>query len=324
MHIGIIGLGSIGERHVRNIQELYPKAVIDILTQRRSWKDAGPNTHLIASSSKFYATKHDAYFITNETGKHAETILRCLSQKPRGIFVEKPLSHTVRDVSRLRAALKKQPTVFFVAYCLQFFAPLLEIKKIIQSKQIGDILAIRASAGKDMRTWRTRDYRASYSSRKDEGGVILDLIHEINYPGWLLDDTLSFITGTSGRIFLDIAAEDIASSTYCSSHGVLVSVHQDYVQTPGRRMCEVFGTHGTATWSRSLVRGNEKNEIRVETPTRTRVREICAGGNDMYMKELRFFMQQLKHNTAFSNFEEAARDLTNVDALKKRGTRITR
>src|ERR1700680_1492870 len=109
LNIGVIGLGSIGARHIRNLRVLYPRAEIEILTKRTKWETT-PRTKLIASTETFFAKKHDIYFITNETDKHIDTLLKCLAQKPAGIFVEKPLSHALKGLKRVSAITKKQGT----------------------------------------------------------------------------------------------------------------------------------------------------------------------------------------------------------------------
>lgn len=308
--IGVIGLGSIGERHVRNIQKMYPRALIDILTSRTTWKDAGLATRFIAAPRTFYATKHDAYFITNATVKHTDTILRCISQKPKGIFVEKPLAHTSRDSARIRKALAKTNVVFFVAYCLQFYRPLVTMKKILAAGTIGRVLSMRVSAGSDLRTWRKGDYLKRYSSDgKQGGGVVLDLIHELNYPAWLLGEPLKFVAGFSARISLPIRAEDISEGIFRTKKGTVVSVHQDYLQTPGRRYCEVVGSKGTLVWE------DDVGILSVRTRTRRNV-PVREDRNVMYEKELAHFMGHVGAGDGYSNFEEAAHDLINADALK--------
>ncbi len=100
MTFGIIGLGSIGERHARNIRSLFPGADIHVLTKRRTF-DGIRNIRLENDAKKFFSEKHDIYFVTNETAKHTGTILQCLKQKPRGIFVEKPLALNVEEGEKL-------------------------------------------------------------------------------------------------------------------------------------------------------------------------------------------------------------------------------
>lgn len=325
MKIGVIGLGSIGERHVRNMQDMYPRADIDILTKRKNWSDASKRTQLVSSERTFFKTKHDIYFITNETHKHATTILKCLEQKPRGIFVEKPISHTSKGLSHIAAKVKKQRVVFLVGYCLQFFKPLVMLKTLLDKRVIGRVLALRASAGKDVKTWRKTDYRGRYSSdKKKGGGAILDLIHELNYPAWLLNEPLQFVSGFSGHISdLDITSEDIAEGIFVSEKkGIPVSVHVDYLQVPGRRSCEVIGTKGTLSWSRILLRDSIKNELRIDRQESSRVIRVQAGGNDMYRKELRSFMGHVRAGDGYNNLAESIRDVQNADALKRRGAHL--
>lgn len=311
MNIGVIGLGSIGERHVRNIQAMYPSASIEILTKRTHWKDAGKNTQLTASPARFYKTNHDAYFITNETNKHAETILRCLDKKPKGLFVEKPLCHTARDILRLRTALKKNPTILFVAYCLQFSKALMTIKREMGKKSLGRILSMRVSVGKNLRDWRTNDYKKRYSAHSDQGGgVTLDLIHELNYPSWLLDEPLEVITGVSKRIALPIDAEDITEGILEGKSGVIVSTHQDYLQVPGRRYSEIVGTNGTLVW-------DDSGTITLRTATRTKTIKVHEDRNEMYKRELMWFISSMQKGVFVSNFDEAARDVRNALALKR-------
>jgi predicted dehydrogenase len=309
MRIGLIGLGSIGERHARNIQAMYPKAQIEILTKRTSWTDSRKNIRLMQSPKEFYATRHDLYFITNETGKHAETILRCLKQKPKGIFVEKPLAHTTRDISRIRTALRKNPCVFFVGYCLQFSKPIQTMKREVRKGVLGSILFVRVSAGQNLRTWRKGNYQTHYSVYKGRGGgVTLDLIHELNYPAWILGEPLVFVSGISETIGLPIKVEDISEGIFQTKSGTIVSTHQDYLQIPGGRSCEIMGLKGTLSW-------DGVSKVRVKTEKNTRTIQVREDRNEMYKKELMWFISQVKKGFN-SNFEEAATDVKNALLLK--------
>jgi predicted dehydrogenase len=309
MRIGLIGLGSIGERHARNIRTLYPKADIHILTKRRAF-DGLKNIRLENNATKFFSEVHDVYFVTNETAKHTDTILQCLKQRPRGIFIEKPLTHTPRDVIKIRSALKKNPTVFFVGYCLPFSKPLQTMKKLIDTGTIGSVRAIRVSVGSDVRTWRKTDYRSRYSSDASRGGgVVLDLIHEINYPAWLLGERMRLVAGYVGKVALPINAEDIAESIFVSDGGTIISIHQDYFQTPGGRFCALYGSRGTITW-------DGKGYLTVRIKNKSRTVTVKEDGNTMYKKELAWFIKQVHLGKNVSNFEEAAQDVVNAEHLK--------
>lgn len=311
-NIGIIGFGSIGERHFNNIRKLYPKSRVKILTQRKKILPHR-NTEVFSSKKLFFNQPIDIFFITNETYKHADTILECIKYSPKGIFVEKPLSHNLRNLEKIKKYISSRKTVFFVGYCLQFYEPLMELKKNIHNRLIGSPIYIRASVGQDLRKWRKISYKNSYSYKAEKGGgSVLDLIHEINYPAWLLEEEISFVCGAVSQTgFFDMKSEDISEGVFISKSGKLVSVHQDYLQVAGRRYCEIVGTKGTMIWDSTI------GEIRIILPN-GRNNMIGLNKNDMYIDELKFFMDKVSKNKGFNNFDEAFRDIKNALALKKK------
>lgn len=318
MNIGIIGLGSIGARHARNIQAFYPRASVTILTKRTSWDDTGPRTTLVSSQKEFFARPHDVYFITNETHKHARTILQCLAHKPKGIFAEKPLTHNGKDFEKIRRAVSRQKGVFVVGYCMQWYGPLVKIKKLLASGAIGKVLGMRVTVGQDLRTWRPGDYRANYSAdKKRGGGVILDLIHELNYPGWMLGESLQLVNGTASNISsLSISSEDVSESLLVSPKGVFISVHQDYFQVPGGRSCEVWGNKGTLLW-RWLIPDSDVHRIQIHTASGSRVVSFSEQRGGMYFRELKDFMRHVRAADGYTNINEAITDMKNAIHIKK-------
>src|SRR3989338_4811212 len=90
MKVGLIGFGSIGQRHYANLQKYTTDVVI--LSQRKDL----PVAKTARTWSEF--KKHGPFeiiFITNETFKHIPTLSKCLALKPKAIFMEKPLSHNL-------------------------------------------------------------------------------------------------------------------------------------------------------------------------------------------------------------------------------------
>lgn len=296
LKIGLIGFGSIGQRHYKNLSKYARNVIVfskrddvDLPHQVKNWPDfkkAGPYGGII---------------IANETSKHINTLKKCLGLKPKAIFVEKPLSHNSKGLKALKRLLPKNRISVFVGYCFHFFRPFIKIKKIIKSGKLGRIYYIRVSVGQDLREWRPgRDYRKIYSAKKNlGGGVVLDLVHDINYPAWLLDDVLipqqSYVRKLSN---LKIDTEDFAESLFAGKKtGAVVSVHQDYLRIPGRRYLEIVGSRGSLVWSSS----DRENR------------------NLMHQREIKFFMDKIRSGGYFSNMGEAIRDVQNIEYLKKYG-----
>ncbi len=309
LKIGLIGFGSIGKRHYENLKEKGQNVVvfskrgdIELARQVKNWHEF------------FNSGPYDAIFITNETAKHLETIVRCLKLKPKAFFIEKPLSGSSKGTDSLVRILEKNRISAWVDYCLHYFRPLVEIKKLLRKNVVGRIYGMRVFVGQDLRGWRKRDYRKSYSGKKNAGGgVILDLVHDLNYPAWLLEDELRPLAGVAKKVSsLQIDTEDYAESILVSKKKkVLVSVHQDYLRIPGKRSLEIIGTKGTLTWD-SLG-----GEIFVETAKNIIRKKVVVEGNEMYKKEINFFLKMVKEGKEFSNLSESIRDLKIIDKLKK-------
>ena len=113
----------------------------------------------------------------------------------------------------------------------------------------GNLLSVRVTVGEYLPGWHPyEDYRGSYAARANlGGGVVLTQIHELDY--------LSSLFGVPKRVFamgghwsgLEVDVEDTASALLeFSAHGrtLPVHLHQDYLQHPASRQCEVIGDRG--------------------------------------------------------------------------------
>ena len=83
--------------------------------------------------------------------------------------------------------------------------------------------------------WRpNRDYRRSYSSRAEDGGVLRDLIHEIDYAVWLFGRPQSVFAKLFNLGRLGIEAEETVDLYWQAMAGYGISIHLDYLsRMPG-------------------------------------------------------------------------------------------
>jgi predicted dehydrogenase len=263
MKILMMGLGGIGQRHLRNLRAILGgQAEIIAFDLRRDMPvltdqlqvepgitlEEKYNLHIFQDLEEALAQKPEVAFICNPTSRHIGAAMRA-AQAGCHLFIEKPLSHSMDQVAELIALVEKNGLKAVVGYQLRFHPCLQRLHALLQERKIGRILSVRVEVGEYMPGWHTyEDYRHIYASRKDlGGGVILSQIHEFDYLYWLF--------GLPGRIFtlgghlsnLEIDVEDTADSLMeCTLEGrpVPVALHQDYLQKPLSRFCEVFGDSG--------------------------------------------------------------------------------
>jgi predicted dehydrogenase len=310
----VVGLGGIGQRHVRNLRRLCGTGV-DI-TAYRSRKlshvltegfeiepDSDLETkydiHADDDLEHALAQRPDAVFICNPTSLHLP-VAQAAAQNGCHLFIEKPLAHCWEGIEDLLRTVDSHGRVALVGYQLRFHPCLRRLRELLDERAIGRILTVSAEVGEYLPDWHPfEDYREMYASRRSlGGGVILSQIHELDYVYWLF--------GLPRRVFavgghlssLDIDVEDTASILMeCNVDGrnIPVRVHQDYLRRPPTRTCEVVGEEGLIRldFRRLWVRhwdheGQLTNTYSYEGHQR----------NDLFVDELRHFLACIRREEA--------------------------
>lgn len=263
MKILMIGLGGIGQRHTRNLRALLGDSVEIIAYRvRRQMHVVTPTMGADESRNveSFYSIrafqdlqealseKPEIAFVCNPSSLHIPVTLACL-RAGCDIFIEKPLADTLDGTEELVRVAEEHQRVAMVGYQLRFHPCLLKLAETVRSGLLGNLLGVRATIGEYLPNWHPyEDYRQMYAARADlGGGVVLSQIHEFDY--------LYSLFGMPSRIYalgghwseLEIDVEDTASILMeCRVGGrpFPIHLHQDYLQSPPSRQCEVIGDRG--------------------------------------------------------------------------------
>ena len=130
MKILMIGLGSIGQRHLRNIVRTFgtEHEIIAYRTRRlqqtfsddlkiRDGVNLEEEYHLTVYTDlqEALAAKPDVAFITNITAKHMECAIAC-AKAGCHLFLEKPLSDSMDGVEELQQIVREKHLVAWVGY----------------------------------------------------------------------------------------------------------------------------------------------------------------------------------------------------------------
>jgi predicted dehydrogenase len=293
---GVIGCGSIGKRHMKNLLALGESAVLgfDPRPDRRAEVEAlGIST--TAELEALLDAQPQAVLVTSPSKLHVE---HALAAAERGIalFIEKPVSDDHgRDLDRLIETIASRKLVSLVGCNLRFHPGLRRAKQVLDEGRLGRVVSIRAEFGQYLPDWHPwEDYRQGYSARRDlGGGVILDAIHELDYVRWLMGDVAE-IAAVAGRLSrLEIDTEDTALLIMRFASGAAGEIHLDYVQRAYTRSCRIIGDEGTLAWD-----FGEGGDVRVyEASTRRwdkMKRPPDWDVNAMYLDEMRHFLDCLE------------------------------
>ena len=241
----VVGSGSIGMRHARVLREAgHEVAIFSARSQRRQVLRA-EGWMVPDAMEDFSGCRHA--IVATRTGSHVETTLPLL-EAGMDVLVEKPLAiNGEQGLVLLDAATKLQRRVF-CALNLRFSLSLNFFRSWLDRP--GRWHAAHIECRSYLPDWRPgTDWKASYSASATEGGVLRDLVHEIDYAGWLLGwpETVFARFDRSGR--LGIKAEEAASLDCSLASGAMVQVDLDYLSRVPIRTMRVFGEKGTLQWN---------------------------------------------------------------------------
>ncbi|HVM67010.1 MAG TPA: Gfo/Idh/MocA family oxidoreductase [Acidimicrobiales bacterium] len=260
----VVGLGSIGQRHARNLRALLGSDLV-LSALRSSRRDrivtdgleGGPGDPerdcdggVFTDLQRALAERPDIVLVCNPTRFHIE-VARAAVDAGADVFLEKPVSDTLDGVAALAAAARSRGAVVAVGCQLRFHPALQRLHAVLDSGALGTLVMAHVEEGEYLPGWHPyEDYRTSYAARRDlGGGVVLTQVHELDYVHWLWGFPRR-VFAVGGRLSnLDIDVEDTASMLLEHRAGgrpFPVHVHLDYLQRPPRRRCRVVGTDGSA------------------------------------------------------------------------------
>jgi len=291
MKILVVGYGSIGQRHVRNLQQLVPDVQITI------WRQHTTVAEQVASDTlKFVYTLDDALafapdcaLICSPSPFHVKTGIQ-LAERNIHLFIEKPISNTIADVQTLISMCAQRHLTLMVGYNFRFYPPLQKMRQAVLDGKIGRVLSVRAEIGQYLPDWRPgRSYQESVSAKKSlGGGALLELSHELDYVRWILGDVDRVYARASLISDLEMDVEDMAEIILEFKNGALGSIHLDMVQRAPLRMCRIVGAEGTIEWH------GHNHQVRLFTAsdhTWQDVHDVVEiDRNGMYEEELQHFL----------------------------------
>ena len=312
----VVGYGSIGKRHVKNLLQ-HTNSQIIIYTKRQ---DLGFKTKRVVVSNSFeycLSQNPEIGFICNETSYHISTAIK-LAKAGLDLFIEKPLSNSMRGVHTLDKIVKQKKLVTQMGCHLRFHQCIVKIHKLIKQKKIGRIISIQAENGSYLPDWHPyEDYRRGYAGKKKlGGGIVLTQIHDIDYLTWFFGNPKSIFSVMGKFSDLDISVEDYSASIIQFKNKITAELHLDFFQGPEYRECKIKGTKGVISWN------SIDNQIELYN-NRTKKWKIILKlkkfeRNEMYIDEVKHFLKCVKNRKkTINNLHDGIKTMNIALKMKK-------
>jgi len=298
-----VGLGSIGQRHLRNLLQIRPQIKVSAVRSTRTVPVLSDQNKVVpgASMADHYGVieyesldialknKPDLVFVTNPSSMHLE--IASLAMKTGAhVFIEKPLSHEWAGVEALAQAENDSgQTRIAVGYQFRFHPVMKFVYSLLMQNRIGLLMGARLVNGEYMPGWHPyEDYRNSYAARRElGGGALVTQIHDFDYALWFFGLPTQVFTVGGHLSSLDIDVEDSTQTLLSFENNgriIPVSIALDYLQWPPSRGFSIVGEHGridcdlinnVVTVSDRLLGKSERHEFPHLIRNDVFVEELC-------------------------------------------------
>jgi predicted dehydrogenase len=295
MRVLIIGLGSIGKKHVHAIRTLFPD--VQILALRSQIEaEIYPGVINIYDFNEISSLDVDFAIISNPTSKHKETIEQLIAfHLP--LFIEKPLS-SILDMEGTIDLVNKENIQTYVACNLRFLDCIKSVEENIHRLPNRKLNEVNVYCGSYLPDWRPgSDYRKTYSANAElGGGVHIDLIHELDYLYWIFGTPNMSVKNFKSQSSLSISAFDYANYLL-DYNGFCANVVLNYYRKDPKRNFELV--FEDETWNVDLL----KNQITCSDQIIYSSEQLML---DTYQVQMEYYVNCLKNRTnTFNTISDA-------------------
>jgi len=313
----VIGVGSIGERHVRCFLETghVDVAICEINeTLRGQIAERYSVSSTFAGLDEAIAEGPDAAVVCTPAHLHIPMAIH-LAEAGVHLLIEKPLSIAIDGIDRLVDLVDRNTLTAAVAYVWRMHPLLAEMQREIQSGRFGVPVQVIGVSGQHFPFYRPAYRDVYYKSRATGGGAIQDaLTHFVNAGQWLLGPVTRLAADAAHLVLEGVSVEDTVH--LIARHGsVMASYSLNQHQAPNETNMTVVCTKGTLrcelSRNRLLVAKSPTGDLVVQS-------ECQLERDDLFVAQAKSFLDVIAGRAApVCSLEEGLQTLrTNLAILR--------
>ncbi|MBQ6511098.1 Gfo/Idh/MocA family protein [Methanobrevibacter sp.] len=236
VNVGVIGVGAMGENHVRvyhKMEEANLIAVSDV------------SERALKKIEKKYGAKGfteyddllndpdiEAVSVCVPTTFHHDVVMEAIKHK-KHVLVEKPIAFTLNEAEEMIAAAKEAGVILATGHVERFNPAVQKAKELIDDGVIGDIVSAFAKRVGPL------------PPRIKDVGVSIDLaIHDLDIMNYLFEEDITQVYGTMNSSFDDSEFEDHAEIMVSFDNESTGIIEVNWLTPYKRRELELTGTAG--------------------------------------------------------------------------------
>ncbi|MDC0259227.1 Gfo/Idh/MocA family oxidoreductase [Verrucomicrobiales bacterium] len=220
----ILGVGSIGERHLRCFQSTgrCEVAFCEPMEARRN--EIAERYGVIGFDSwgaALEAENFSAAVIASPAPYHVPTA-QSLAERGIDLLIEKPLSLNTEGISELVETIEKNNTRVTVGYVYRALPALQKMRAAVQSGTFGKIIQIQVQTGQNFPFYRPAYRDIYYAKAEQGGGLIQDMLpHSLNAVEWIAGPATKVVVDAEHKVLDGVTVEDTLN--LIARHGDVMS-----------------------------------------------------------------------------------------------------
>jgi predicted dehydrogenase len=295
-HILIVGSGSVGRRHARNLSALGCRiSCMDPREDRR--EELARETPVIEAYATMDAAlngpRMDGVVVGSPTAFHVEQSTAAL-KAGLPVLLEKPAAIGLAEaeaLSRTVAETSNGADRLLMGYTWRWWPPLARVRELLADGAIGRLLHVQFHMSAHLADWHPWErYQVFFmASRALGGGALLDESHWIDLMLWLVGKP-DWVLGECNHISgLEIETDDNVDVLAGFIDGTRVTLHLDLYGRPHEKSIRFQGEEGTLLWS------DDPSRIAIgRGPAKEWQEEIFAcERNDMFLAVAKEFLKMI-------------------------------
>lgn len=297
----IIGCGSIGMRHAKNLLKLGKEVLLveqDLVKYSEIHDKYHNKKHVVGilnslENFEFYTqhfcpgSKPTAAIICTPTDIRLEPIKKLIKFGFRKFFIEKPLAHDYKTAKKIVKLLQKHDAKAIMGFPWRQHPLIRKVKSLMP--QIGTVYSANFIGGSPLDQWHPgTDYRKSYSAKAKGGGVTIDSTHEIDLALWLFGPANWTQLYKANLSHLQIESDDQFTMIIQHERGPRSLLCGDYFRRERRREIEIIGKNGIITSDaikNKVVMSIPEKDLRIEWSMKD------YDLNEMYLSQMSRFIK---------------------------------
>ena len=239
INFGLIGVGRWGPNVIGAINSL-PNCNLSKVVDTNPQSLSNLNHRFpevitsLTPSDIFNDEEIDAVAICTPVESHTGLVKSAL-ENGKHVFVEKPFGHDSVECQSMCHLAQDKDLKIVVGHVFLFNATVIELKRIIKSGELGEILHLEA-------------HRTNLGPVRKDVNAVWDLTsHDLSIFDYILDDLPQEVS-CLGTCNLDSTNEDTTYTTFKYKNGILSHAHASWLNPRKVRQITVIGSKKMALW----------------------------------------------------------------------------